>query len=141
MTHRGPFQTLLFCDSVILSPKSQILPIGSEAQFLLTSKAITDSSSGHPCHRIASRNNIYHPNPDWTTSLHLGLSTSIVITKGQSTSGSDHAFSPLNSSGREEYLLPMICCFLMDSLGGRDTNLPVSLPEDYWINKSSHTSF
>ena len=93
------------------SPKSQILPIGSEAQFPLTSKAIPDSSSGHPSHRILNSSSIYHPNPDGTTSLHKGLSTSILITKGQSISGSDHAFPPLNSSSREEYLLPMICYF------------------------------
>lgn len=32
----------------------------AEAQFLLTRKAITDSSSGHPLLRILDRNNIYH---------------------------------------------------------------------------------
>lgn len=43
-----------------MSPKSQILPTGSETQFLLTRKALTDSSSGHPLLRILDRNNIYH---------------------------------------------------------------------------------
>lgn len=42
------------------SPKSQILPAGSAAEFLLTSVAITDSSSGLPSHRILSRNNNCH---------------------------------------------------------------------------------
>lgn len=90
------------------TPKSQILPIGSKAQFPLTSKAVTGSSSEHPSHRILNRSNIYHPNPDRTTSLHKGLSTSILVIKGESTSESDHAFPPLNNSSREEYLLPMI---------------------------------
>lgn len=56
-----------------MSPKSQILPTGSETQFLLTRKAVTHSSSGHPLLRILDRNGVCHQTQTGLKGLYINF--------------------------------------------------------------------